>query len=123
MLTKEEVTEIVLHCQSEHITYTQRLKELGIPEWMFYASKSRQAKVQKEDDNIGEFVQLPASGTFAPAPALERTRGAKSQEAETVQAENVRLRFEGKSGVTLLMELPSDPRLLSVAIQNFLGHV
>ena len=37
MLTKEEVTEIVLHCQSEHITYTQRLKELGIPEWKYYA--------------------------------------------------------------------------------------
>ncbi len=32
MLTKEEVTEIVLHCQSEHITYTQRLKELE--KWM-----------------------------------------------------------------------------------------
>lgn len=47
MLTKEEVTEIVLHCQSEHTTYTQRLKELGIPEWKFYASKSRHAKWQK----------------------------------------------------------------------------
>lgn len=70
MLTKEEVTEIVLHCQSEHITYTQRLKELGIPEWMFYASKSRHAKAQKSEDSVGEFIQLPESGTFAPTPDL-----------------------------------------------------
>lgn len=123
MLTKEEVTEIVLHCQSEHSTYTQRLKELGIPEWKFYASKSRHAKSQKAEGSIGEFIQLPESGTFAPTPDLEGTRGAKPLETVASPIEKVSLRMESRSGASLQMELPSDPRLLSVAIQNFLGHV
>ena len=44
-MTQEEVASVIHYCKESGITYKTRLAELGIPEWRFYSSKTRYAKV------------------------------------------------------------------------------
>ncbi len=76
MMTKEEVTSIVTYCQMHKVSYSKRLKELGVPTWKFYEYKSRYAS----EPQVGkaEFVQITDGGTYVPAARLESTRGARS---------------------------------------------
>ena len=41
MMTKEEVTSIVTYCQMHKVSYSKRLKELGVPTWKFYENSSK----------------------------------------------------------------------------------
>ena len=76
MMTKEEVTSIVTYCQMHKVSYSKRLKELGVPTWKFYEYKSRYAS----EPQVGkaEFVQITDGGTYVQAACLESTRGARS---------------------------------------------
>lgn len=123
MLTKEEIAEIVLYCQSENKPYSHRLRELGIAEWRFYTAKSHYAKKQKEDGSVGEFIQLPTSGAYAPTPDMERTRGANPSAFGNEGQDAVRLSIDNGTGASMQIELPQDIHLLSAVIKNFLGHV
>ena len=44
MLSKEEVLEIISHCDSHKINYSDRLQELGISHWNFYKSRRNHLK-------------------------------------------------------------------------------
>lgn len=76
MMTKEEVTSIVTYCQMYKVSYSKRLKELGVPTWKFYEYKSRYAS--ETPAGKAEFVQITDGGTYVPAARLESTRGTKS---------------------------------------------
>ena len=76
MMTKEEVTSIVTYCQMHKVSYSRRLKELGVPTWKFYEYKSRYAS--EPQAGKAEFVQITDGGTYVPAARLESTRGARS---------------------------------------------
>ncbi len=56
MMTKEEVTSIVTYCQMHNVSYSKRLKELGVPTWKFYEYKSRYAS--EPQAGKAEFVQI-----------------------------------------------------------------
>ncbi len=75
MMTKEEVTNIETYCQMHKVSYSKRLKELGVPTWKFYEYKSRYAS----EPQVGkaEFVQITDGGTYVPAARLESTRRAR----------------------------------------------
>ena len=58
MLTREEIDQIIHHCQETGQTYKEHLIELGIPAWKFYAAKQ---KYTQEAEENGKFLQLNSS--------------------------------------------------------------
>ncbi|MCD8312545.1 MAG: hypothetical protein LUC24_00105 [Bacteroidales bacterium] len=71
MMTREEVTEIMTYCKEHGMSYKARLEELNLPLWRFYDSKARYAAEQEAaEPATGEFIELPRSGTFVPAPSF-----------------------------------------------------
>lgn len=41
MMSKEEIASIVLYCKENNVSFKDRLEELGITPWRFYAAKSK----------------------------------------------------------------------------------
>ncbi|MCC8175089.1 MAG: hypothetical protein LIO91_01455 [Bacteroidales bacterium] len=48
MLTKEEVLDIIAYCDENGVKREDRLKELGISRWAYYASRRRYVKEEAE---------------------------------------------------------------------------
>ena len=73
MLSKEEVSDVILYCKEHGCTYKDRLGELGIPEWKFYDSKYKYALQERGDRARGQFLQLKsgADGSLTPFPSFD----------------------------------------------------
>lgn len=76
MLSKEEVSDVILYCKEHGCTYKYRLGELGIPEWKFYDSKYKYALQERGDRARGQFLQLKsgADGSLTPFPSFDSAK-------------------------------------------------
>ena len=75
MITREEFLSIEEYCAEHTVSHKDRLEELGISPWSYYAAKRKYREDDKSSDTAGQFVQL-SSGRFVPqAMPPARTSG------------------------------------------------
>ena len=66
MITREEILSIEEYCAEHNVSHKDRLEELGISPWSYYAAKRKyREEDDKSGDATGQFVQL-SSGRFVP---------------------------------------------------------
>ena len=66
MMTREEILSIEEYCAEHNVSHKDRLEELGISPWSYYAAKRKyREEDDKSGDATGQFVQL-SSGRFVP---------------------------------------------------------
>ena len=65
MITREEILSIEEYCAEHNVSHKDRLEELGISPWSYYAAKRKYREDDKSSDATGQFVQL-SSGRFVP---------------------------------------------------------
>ena len=65
MITREEILSIEEYCVEHNVSHKDRLEELGISTWSYYAAKRKYREDDKSGDATGQFVQL-SSGRFVP---------------------------------------------------------
>ena len=65
MITREEILSIEEYCVEHNVSHKDRLEELGISPWSYYAAKRKYREDDKSGDATGQFVQL-SSGRFVP---------------------------------------------------------
>ena len=66
-MTKEEVAQVIAHCDENKISYKQSLSELGINPCSFYDAK-RKCTPKEDGENAGEFLPLMPEGSSHPNP-------------------------------------------------------
>ena len=69
MMSKEEIASIVLYCKENNVSFKDRLKELRIAPWRFYAAKSKYSKEVKD-----ELLDIGNKGRFIACPDLTKKR-------------------------------------------------
>lgn len=69
MMSKEEVASIVLYCKGNNVSFKDRLNELRITPWRFYAAKSQYSKQVK-----AELLDIGNQGNFVACPDLTKKR-------------------------------------------------
>lgn len=120
MMTREEVAEIMVFCKDAGISYKSRLHELGIPEWKFYASKSRYARQEEANEESGAFLQLGAGDSFAPAPSFAATAGRKPRSKRDIQpSKMLHIELRTPNGTIMRIQGEMSPEF----IQSIVAHV
>ena len=86
MITREEILSIEEYCAEHNISHKDRLEELGISPWSFYAAKRRYREDDKSSNTAGQFVQL-SSGRFVPqAMPPARTSGKEGKQPKLAES-------------------------------------
>ena len=65
MITREEILSVEEYGAEHNVSHKDRLEELGISPWSYYAAKRKYREDDKSGDATGQFVQL-SSGKFVP---------------------------------------------------------
>ena len=85
MMTREEVLSIEEYCAEHNVSHKDRLEELGISPWSYYAAKRKYREDDKSGDTAGQFVQL-SSGRFVPqAMPPARTSGKVGKQPKSAE--------------------------------------
>ena len=87
MITREEILSIEEYCAEHNVSHKDRLEELGISPWSYYAAKRKyREEDDKSGDATGQFVQL-SSGRFVPqAMPPARTSGKAGKQPKLAES-------------------------------------
>ena len=123
MLSKEEVSDVILYCKEHGCTYKDRLGELGIPEWKFYDSKYKYALRERGDRARGQFLQLKsgADGSLTPFPSFDSPKtGRRADKSNRCPLPHGMLSIELQTATGTMMRIQGDmtPEHLAAIIQS-----
>ena len=104
MITREEILSIEEYCAEHNISHKDRLEELGISPWSYYAAKRKYREDDKSGDTTGQFVQL-SSGRFVPQtmpPARTSGKAGKpSKPAEEKSESYLTIELQTRTGTAM----------------------
>ena len=123
-MTREEVAEIITHCQTNQITYKARLQELGIPTWRFYASKAKYAEEEASENSQVSFLQLRSGDGCVPMPSFAAKPGQRSKtKRQSDEPRNLSVELRTSNGTMMRISCEMDTRVLQSIILASCGHV
>ena len=108
MMTREEVLSIEEYCAEHNVSHKDRLEELGISPWSYYAAKRKyREEDDKSGDATGQFVQL-SSGRFVPQtmpPARTSGKAGKpSKPAEDKSESYLTIELQTRTGTAMRIQ-------------------
>ncbi len=117
MLTREEIESIQYHCIEHNKTYKDRLAELGIPEWKFYAAKQKYAQDKQEE---GKFLQLNPSNADAVSGffCTNSKTGSSNKKTSRKDEESTLVNIEMKTATGNLLRIQGE--FMSKVIQDII---
>ena len=119
MITREEILSIEEYCVEHNVSHKDRLAELGISPWSYYAAKRKYREDDKSGDATGQFVQL-SSGRFVPQsmpPARTSGKAGKpSKPAEEKSESYLTIELQTRTGTAMRIQGVMTPAHLRVLI-------
>ena len=107
MITREEILSIEEYCAEHNVSHKDRLEELGISPWSYYAAKRKYREDDKLGDATGQFVQL-SSGRFVPQtmpPARTSGKAGKpSKPAEEKSESYLTIELQTRTGTAMRIQ-------------------
>ena len=107
MITREEILSIEEYCAEHNVSHKDRLEELGISPWSYYAAKRKYREDDKSSDATGQFVQL-SSGRFVPQtmpPARTSGKAGKpSKPAEDKSESYLTIELQTRTGTAMRIQ-------------------
>ena len=107
MITREEILSIEEYCAEHNVSHKDRLEELGISPWSYYAAKRKYREDDKSSDATGQFVQL-SSGRFVPQtmpPARTSGKAGKpSKPAEEKSESYLTIELQTRTGTAMRIQ-------------------
>lgn len=111
------------YCKENGVSYKARLAEQGIPEWRFYSSKARYAKVQR-GESVGEFIQLTGGGPLVPMPSFAARNSRESKAKKQGNRSNeMSVELRTPTGTLIHIRGEMDESDLTAIIRASSGHV
>ena len=107
MITREEILSVEEYCAEHNVSHKDRLEELGISPWSYYAAKRKYREDDKSSDATGQFVQL-SSGRFVPQtmpPARTSGKAGKpSKPAEEKSESYLTIELQTRTGTAMRIQ-------------------
>lgn len=117
-MCKEEIASIVLYCKDNHVSFKDRLNELGITPWRFYDAKSKYSRESKND----EFLEIDNKGRFVSCPDFTR-RSTREKKVEASLCRNVNIELQSPNGTIMRIQGELSTGQLESIILSATTHV
>ena len=97
-MSKEEIASIVLYCKENKVSFKERLTELEITPWRFYAAKKKYLKIESND-----FIDIGNNGNFIACPDLTKRRD-KNKKGLPYPGGNMSIELQSANGTVMRIQ-------------------